>query len=394
MRGARTLGPNVRTLALRYVLEDVPRLVASLAGIAFAVALVLVQTGIYSGFVRSTTLLVDNSDADLWVASRAMSYLEITLPIPYSWVAKIGAIDGVQHAEPLVLRSAIWQSADGTLDYIRVIGFEPAGSTLRLGASPEALAAMRRGDVATDAAQLASLHASGVGARGTIRGLPARVAVITRASQPIVSPTFLYTSLDSAVAWTPLSLNEIMDGQHGSGSPINYVLVRVRSPGSVDTVRASIEHALPGARAFPRDEMAAITRTFWVERTKIGFLLLLGASLGVFVGGIVVAQILYASVNEHLREYGTLKALGIADRSLYGTIALQAVTIAALGYLPGLAIGLAIAFAAAAGRGTPIEITPQGALLAFAVALFTCVAAAFLAVQRAVRVDPALAFSA
>jgi putative ABC transport system permease protein len=383
----------VRTLALRYVLEDVPRLVASLAGIAFAVALVLVQTGIYSGFVRSTTLLVDNSDADLWVASRAMSYLEITLPVPYAWVARIGAIDGVQHAEPLVLRSAIWQSADGTLDYIRVIGFEPAGSTLRLGVSPAALAAMRRGDVATDAAQLASLHADGVGARGTIRGLPARVAVLTRASQPIVSPTFLYTSLDSAVAWTPLSLGEIMDGQHGAGSPINYVLVRVRT-GSAPAVQSAIERALPGARAFPRDEMAAITRSFWVERTKIGFLLLLGATLGVFVGGIVVAQILYASVNEHLREYGTLKALGVADRSLYGTIALQAVTIAALGYLPGLAIGITIAFAAAAGRGTPIEITPEGALLAFAVALLTCVAAAFLAVQRAVRVDPALAFGA
>jgi putative ABC transport system permease protein len=323
-----------------------------------------------------------------------MAYLEITLPIPYSWVAKIGAIDGVQHAEPLVLRPSIWQSADGTLDYIRVIGFEPADSSLRLGVSPAALTAMRHGDVATDAAQLASLHAAGVGARGTIHGLPARVAVLTQASQPIISPTFLYASLDSAVAWAPLSLNEIMDGQHGSGTPLNYVLVRVRAPGSVNTVRAAIERALPGARAFPRDEMAAITRRFWVERTKIGFLLLLGASLGVFVGGIVVAQILYASVNEHLREYGTLKALGIGDRALYGAIALQAVTLAVLGYIPGLAIGIGVAAAAAAGRGTPIEITPQGALLAFAVALLTCVVAAFVAVQRAVRVDPALAFGA
>jgi putative ABC transport system permease protein len=384
----------VRTLAFRYVFEDVPRLVASLAGIAFAVALVLVQTGIYSGFVRSTTLLVDNSAADLWVASRAMSYLEITLPVPYSWVAKIGAIEGVSHAEPLVLRPAIWQSSDGTLDYIRVIGFEPAGSSLRLGVSPAALTTMRHGDVATDAAQLASLHAAGVGARGTIHGLPARVAVLTQASQPIISPTFLYASLDSAVAWAPLSLNEIMDGQHGAGTPLNYVLVRVRAPGSVDAVRAAIERALPSARAFPREEMAAITRAFWVERTKIGFLLLLGASLGVFVGGIVVAQILYASVNEHLREYGTLKALGIGDRALYGAIALQAVTLAVLGYVPGLAIGIGVAAAAAAGRGAPIEITPLGALLAFAVALFTCIAAALVAVQRAVRVDPALAFGA
>lgn len=381
----------MRTLALRHVVEDVPRLLASLAGIAFAVALVLVQTGIYAGFVRSTTLLIDRSDADLWVASRAMSYLEITLPVPYAWVDRIRAIGGVRHAEPLALRSAIWQSADGTLDYVRVVGFEPAGSSLRLGVAPETLAALRRGDVATDAAQLDALHAAGPGARGTIRGLPARIALLTHGSQPIVSPTFLYASLDSAVAWTPLSLGEIMDGQHGSTTPINYVLVRVSAPETAQVVGASIERALPGARAFSRDEMAAITRTFWVERTKIGFLLALGASLGVLVGGIVVAQILYASVNEHLREYGTLKALGIADRALYAAIALQAVTIAVLGYIPGLAIGAAIAYAAATGRGAAIEITPQGALLAFAVALVTCVAAALAAVQRAIRADPALA---
>jgi putative ABC transport system permease protein len=68
--------------------------------------------------------------------------------------------------------------------------------------------------------------------------------------------------------------------------------------------------------------------------------------------------------------------------------------LAALGYVPGLAIGIGVAAAAAAGRGTPIEITPSGAALAFAVALLTCIAAAFAAVQRAVRVDPALAFGA
>jgi putative ABC transport system permease protein len=381
-------------LAFRYVFEDVARLSASIAGIAFAVALVLVQTGIYSGFVRSATLLVDRADADLWVASRAMSYLEITLPVPYAWVGQIRTIGGVAHAEPLTLRSAIWQSSDGTLDYVRVVGFEPAGSALRLGVSAASLVALRRGDVATDFAQLSALHAAGAGARGTIRGFPARIAVIAHGIQPIVSPTFLYAPLDSAVTWTPLSFEEAMAGPRGSGTLIHYVLVRVDTPGLTGAVRASIEHALPAARAFTRDEMAAITRAFWIERTKIGYLLGLGASLGIFVGAVVVAQILYASVNEHLRDYATLKALGIPDRALYGAIALQAVTIAALGYLPGLALGVAIASAAAARRAIDIEITPQGALLAFAVALVTCLAAALIAVQRALRVDPARALGA
>ena len=103
----------MRTLAIRYVLGDVPRLIASLAGIAFVVALVLVQAGIYSAFVGSTTLLIDESDADLWVASRDMQYLEITLPLAYDAVRKIRKIDGVAHAEPLAIRSAIRRSCGG-----------------------------------------------------------------------------------------------------------------------------------------------------------------------------------------------------------------------------------------------------------------------------------------
>jgi putative ABC transport system permease protein len=382
----------VRTLAIRYVLEDVPRLVASLAGIAFVVALVLVQAGIYSSFVRSTTLLIDQSDAQIWVGSNEMSYLEITLPIRYDAAARIRSIAGVEHAEPLAVRSAVRQSASGVLDYVRVIGFEPAGSSVHLGVPAQTFAAMKLGDFATDATQLPLLGAGGIGATGTIRGIPARVAALTHGTQPIVSPTFLYASLGSAVAWSPLSLGEIMGGTPAADSPISYVLVRLRSPSDAATVRAAIERALPGARAFSRDEMAAITRAFWIKRTNIGFILALGAAIGALVGAIVVGQILYVSVNEHVREYAMLKAVGIADRALYGAIAWQAVALAVLGYLPGLALSAAVVYVAGVTRGLYIAISPLDGLLAFGVALAICIGAALLAMWRAVRIDPALVF--
>jgi putative ABC transport system permease protein len=384
----------VRTLALRYVLADVPRLVASVAGIAFVVALVLVQAGIYSAFVASTTLLIDESDAQLWVGSSAMQYLEITLPVPYGWVRRVGAIDGVAHAEPLAIRSAVRQSPSGVLDYVRVIGFDPAGTSLRLGVPPQTLAAMRTGDFAADRAQLSALDAGGVGANGNIHGVPARVAALTHGTQPIVSPTFLYASLGSAVAWSPLSLGEIMGGAPASDSPISFVLVRVRSDADEPAVRAAIERTLPGSRAFPRDEMAAITRAFWVRRTNIGFLLALGAVIGALGGAVVVAQILYISVNEHLREYALLKALGIPNRALYGAIVWQAIALAVLGYIPGVAVSAVVVAIAHTARGLDLAVTPLDGLLALGVALSICVVAGLLAVRRAVRVDPALVFDA
>lgn len=384
----------MRTLALRYVFEDVPRLIASLAGIALVVALVLVQGAIYSAFVASTTLLIDESDAPIWVASRDMSYLEITLPIPYGWVKKVRAIDGVAHAEPLAVRSAIFQSSSGVLDYVRVIGFEPDGSSLQLGVPRQTLAAMKLGDFATDADQLKTLNVSGAGATGKIRGIPARVAALTHGTQPIVSPTFLYTTLNSAVAWTPLSLGEIMGGTPATDSPISYVLVQLRSPSEAGGVRAAIERALPESHAYTRGEIAAITRTFWIKRTSIGFILALGALIGALGGGVVVAQILYVSVNTHLREYALLKAVGIPDRSLYGAIVWQALLLAVLGYIPGLAICALVVAIAATTRGLYFTVTPLDALLALAVALVICVGAGLLAIRRAVQIDPALVFDA
>lgn len=384
----------MRTLALRYVLADVPRLVASVAGIAFVVALVLVQAGIFSAFVASTTLLIDESDAQLWVASRDMQYLEITLPLAYDAVRKIRKIDGVAHAEPLAIRSAIRQSPSGRLDYVRVVGFEPNGSSLRLGVPPAALASLKIGDFAADAAQLGALDASGIGATGTIRNVKARVAALTHGTQPIVSPTFLYATMDSAVAWSPLSLGEIMGGTPAGDSPINYVLVRLRSPADAPAVSAAIERVVPGTRAFPRDEMAAITRAFWVRRTNIGFLLALGAIIGALGGGVVVAQILYTSVNEHLREYALLKAVGIPNRALYGAIVQQAIVLAVLGYIPGVVVSLVVVAIARTARNLELTATPADALLALAVALLICVIAGLLAVRRAVHVDPALVFDA
>ncbi|HEX3467830.1 MAG TPA: FtsX-like permease family protein [Candidatus Elarobacter sp.] len=384
----------MRTLALRYVLGDVPRLIASLAGIAFVVALVLVQAGIYSAFVGSTTLLIDESDAQLWVASRDMQYLEITLPLAYDAVRKIRKIEGVAHAEPLAIRSAIRQSPSGLLDYVRVVGFEPVDSSLRLGVPAATLASMKIGDFAADAAQLGALDARGIGATGTIRNVKARVAALTHGTQPIVSPTFLYATMDSAVAWSPLSLGEIMGGAPSSDSPINYVLVRLRSPADAPAVSAAIERAVPGTRAFPRDEMAAITRAFWVRRTNIGFLLALGAIIGALGGGVVVAQILYISVNEHLREYALLRAVGIPNRALYGAIVWQAVALAVLGYVPGVVVSLVVVAIARAARNLDLTATPGDALLALGVALLICLVAGLLAVRRAVRVDPALVFDA
>ena len=68
----------------------------------------------------------------------------------------------------------------------------------------------------------------------------------------------------------------------------------------------------------------------------------LTVSLGCLVGVIVVAQTLYTSTTEHLREFGTVKAIGGRDRDIYGVIAEQAAIAAIVGYALGSGVTLAL----------------------------------------------------
>jgi putative ABC transport system permease protein len=63
------------SIARKNLFEDIPRFIVAQAGIMFAVSLVTIQTGILNGFTRSTGILIDRSQADIWVASKDMVYL-------------------------------------------------------------------------------------------------------------------------------------------------------------------------------------------------------------------------------------------------------------------------------------------------------------------------------
>lgn len=124
--------------------------------------------------------------------------------------------------------------------------------------------------------------------------------------------------------------------------------------------------------------MSDLTRTYWKQRTGVGFALSLGAGVGILVGIIVVAQILYSSVVDHIREFGTLKAMGAPDSIIYGVILEQAWWMALLGYIPGMILCFGVTLWASATQGILILITPLSAVGVFGLTIVMCIGSAFL----------------
>jgi putative ABC transport system permease protein len=114
--------------------------------------------------------------------------------------------------------------------------------------------------------------------------------------------------------------------------------------------------------------------------------------MGLIVGAVIVYQILFADVSQHLREYATLKAMGYANRFLSGVVLQEAAILAVLGYLPGTLVTWLLYRVTADATRLPLELGSGRAVLVFALTLAMCGAAALIALRKVRAADPAEVF--
>jgi putative ABC transport system permease protein len=113
--------------------------------------------------------------------------------------------------------------------------------------------------------------------------------------------------------------------------------------------------------------------------------------LGCLVGVVVVAQTLYTSTMEHLREFGTLKAIGGSNADIYRILAKQAAIAAAFGFIVGFALCSSLA-PAVASVGLKLILPTKLVLLVMVGTLILCLLAAMVSFGKVRTIDPALVF--
>lgn len=406
------------SVARKNLFEDIPRFLVAQAGIMFAVSLVTIQVGIFNGFSRSVGVLIDRSAADIWVSSNDMVNLELTLPIPAGHLKLAQQVAGVERAEPLLLGGGTWRSPAGKITTVRLFGFATGGQLFNpsplIAGSLDSL--KQPYTVIADKATLDSLGVSRLGEQANIGSLGTELVGLTEDTQSIASSTYLFSAIETAKAISTGGRTANLNCRFQEGDfsctntyeqstqanptptpltdtdPITYVLVKARSGEDIAALKQRLERSLPDTMALTREEMASRTRSYWIERTGVGFILGLGAAVGVVVGMVIVGQILYSSVSDHLKEFATLKAMGVSDRIVYGIIIRQALWMAVLGYIPSLALCVGLGFWTFSTQGIMILITPTTATVIFGITVVMCVSAALFATQKVTRVDPAIVF--
>lgn len=115
---------------------------------------------------------------------------------------------------------------------------------------------------------------------------------------------------------------------------------------------------------------------------------LLVGIISLFTGGIVIANILLASVVERIREIGTRMALGASGFDIFLHFLVQAVVITVIGGLAGALIGTAMTSTVERLMKFPAYVTPPVFVLAVLTAAFVGLVAGVFPAIRAARLDP------
>ncbi|MBD2102157.1 FtsX-like permease family protein [Leptolyngbya sp. FACHB-261] len=402
------------SIARKNLLEDLPRLLVAQAGITFAVSLIGVQTGILNGFTNSVTLVIDNSQADIWVTSKDFLHLSLTLPLPAERVNQARAVPGVAKAEPLLINNTLWRDPQGKIEAVQMIGYEPDAELFKpwdlIGGAQPSIVEQEHAIIIDDT-NTKLLGVNNIGDVVQVGGVTAKVKAFTHGVYSFVASPFVFTSLESgrdflssrtipASSTQSTSLLEASrlatEAQKASSGPIPipYILIRAQPGQDLQQLKQALEQALPDTQAHTRAELSELTQRYWRDETGIGFVLSLGAGLGLVVGTVIVGQVLYASAVDHIREFGTLKAMGASNWYIYRVIGEQALWMAVLGFASGMGVCYGIGTWAQATQGIAILISPATAAGVFGVTVLMCVGSAVFAIQKVTQVDPVIVFKA
>lgn len=370
------------SLARKNLFHDRVRFAVTLTGIVFSVVLATVQLGLFLGFTTATADVIDHSGADLWIVSTGATHLEGVTPFGEQQAFRALATPGVARVEKRVVQFGQWKRPDGAQEGVLLVGFEPAGV---LGRPWNVVAgdvgALEQADtVFVDELYADKLGVTHLGQTAEIGGYRARVVGFTRGIRTFTTAPPVFTSFKNAQNYFGLREDQVL-----------ALLVAVTPGADVAAVRRALAADLRDVDVHTTAEWSRRQQSYWMFGTGAGITVLIAAALGIIVGVVVVAQTIYAATVDHIREFGTLKAMGATNGFIYGVILQQALTSGALGYAAGMAIALAVATASQQGT-TAILVPPWLALALFALTLGMCALASIVSINKVTRLDPAMVF--
>ncbi len=367
------------------------RLAAALAGVGFANVLVFFQLGLSGGLYDSQKRPIQQFNGSLAVIPRRYTNFGEPAGFSRTRLLQVLGFQGVRGVSPLRLGKLQWLNPE-TQESTQalVMGVDPGLPALML---PE-LSAQRsslqlQGGVLFDKASKTSAGPvtarleQGQSFNTELNGQRTNVNGLFQLGLTFAADINLITSTSNFQTLFPdRDPDEIQIG-----------VVQLQSGADVSDVQKRLNKVLePSLQVLTVEELQQREVDHWKRNTSFGLIFGLGVLVGFSVGGIVVYQILYSEVGEHISEYATMKAMGYDDRFVVAIIIQESVILASLAFLPSLIVSALLYRVLMQATGLLVVMSFSRAALVFTTTLLLCSGSGWLATEKLRRLDPADVF--
>jgi putative ABC transport system permease protein len=364
------------------------RLVVAIAGITFADILMFMQLGFRDALFDSAIKFHVNVQGDVFLISPQSTALIAMKTFSARRLYQAKSLSNVEEVTPVYIDFRIWKNPENkTTRGIMVIGFNPANQELF--------------------------------------GMP---GVKENINKMLLADTFLFDTksraqfgdvkkwfnsgkvVETEVGNRRITIGGLFDmgasfGADGNilSSDTNFIRLTNRDKGLIDVgvirlkagsdpvaTAAQLKTILPkDVKVFTKAEFIDFERKYWQEGTSIGFIFTLGTVMGFIVGIVIVYQILYTDVADHLPEYATLKAMGYTDWYLLTVVFQEAVILAIIGFAPGMLAAVGLYTMTRNATSLPLLMTVSRATLVLLLTMIMCLFSGAIAVRKLRAADPA-----
>mgnify|MGYP001214284265 FL=1 len=367
------------------------RLFVAIAGISFAGILMFMQIGFRDGLFDTSVTIHNLLDADLVLISpRSKSSISMS-GFPKRRLIQALAQKEVKSVAPVNLNYLLWRNPENLKTRsILALGFNPGDSILLdKEFSKKANLLKNPGRVLFDSLSrpefgpVEEWFKSGKKVQTEVAGKRVLVEGLVELGPSFGADGNLITSTETYLKLFPAN---------PTGS-IEIGLVKLVSNSNSQKVSQILNKSLPNdVRVLTKDEFIEFEKNYWKTSTAIGFIFSLGAFMGFIVGCVVVYQILYSDVTDHLPEYATLLAMGYRLKSLFFVVAREGFLLALFGYLPAYVSGQILYAVIRNSTKLPIIMDLNKSITIFFLILVMCMGSAGIAMRKLVDADPAEIF--
>ena len=367
------------------------RLLVALAGISFAGILMFMQLGFRDGLFDASVTAHRLFDADVVLISPRSASSVSMEAFPRRRLVQTLADSDVEGVTPVHWGLMLWRNPETRRNRsILALGFNPDAPFFVDPSLAEKTDALKqKGRILFDQLSrpefgpIADWYRDGRVVETEIAGNRVRVAGLVSLGTSFGADGNLLTSTETFLDLMP---------QKPPGA-IEVGLVRLKPGVDPEQVVSRLGQRLPkDVLVLTKQGFIDFEQNYWKSSTSIGFIFTLGAAMGFVVGCVIVYQVLYTDVSDHLPEYATLMAMGYRLSHLLGVVVREGFYLAAMGYVPAYLAGQGLYWFVRDATKLPVGMDLSRALTVLVMILVMCMLSSFLAMRRLIDADPAEIF--